>query len=543
MRKLYKILTLAVLAFGLSAGAAQTNPFGKFTVVIDAGHGGNDVGASENGVHEKDINLGVAQKLKALIAKNLKEDINVVMTRDDDKFVSLQERANIANRNHGNLFISIHTNSVDKSNTKRKSVQGASVYALGLHKDQSNLQVAQRENAVIELENNYEQKYSGFDPNKDESYIIFEMAQKKTLGQSLKFAAEAQKQLVHTAGRADRGVKQAGFWVLWATSMPAVLVELDFICNPDMASYLGSEEGQQQLALALYNAFVSYATSAQAISAPKSQPTASAAKAKDGKKNSKKTDNRSEVKNTPTPESDVNGGEATPVLVASTRSERTNVAPERPAARRNLASTPGNRKRRSASARRTSESRVVESDNIVVLHEDNYLAKTQIKHAEIASADSKSDTSPDKNSKKDKKKKDNQKSQTSKSKKSENSSSTRGNVKKITVTSNGTTTEEYNGKTKTITVNTDPKQHKSVSNQHPKVNRIRTVYMIQILASADELKPNNPRFGGLKPISSFRENGLYKYTYGMSENRADMEKLLPTVKNIIPDAFIISGKR
>jgi len=261
--RLMVLLLMAVMLVPIYAGESGARRKGssrnksEFTVVIDAGHGGHDHGAIDNGAREKDINLGVAKKLASLLKKKGK-GINVVMTRDDDTFISLQERANIANRNKGNLFISIHTNSVDKSNPNRKTVQGASVYALGPQKDANNLKVAQRENSVIELESDYHQKYSGFDPSKDESYIIFEMAQKKNLGQSLKFAEKAQKQLVKTAGRGDRGVKQAGFWVLWATSMPSVLVELDFICNPRSAEYLNSDKGQEELAQALFNAVEAY---------------------------------------------------------------------------------------------------------------------------------------------------------------------------------------------------------------------------------------------------------------------------------------------
>ena len=186
---------ILLLAIPVSGARGESRPF---TLVIDAGHGGHDVGAVDNGAREKDINLGVATRLKRLVEKNLR-GVKVVMTRDGDTFVSLQERAEIANRNHGNLFLSIHTNSVDKSNRNRTNVAGASVYALGLHKDDNNLRVARRENSVIELESDYKQKYSGFDPSKDESYIIFEMAQKKNLGQSLKFASMAQKQLVGNA--------------------------------------------------------------------------------------------------------------------------------------------------------------------------------------------------------------------------------------------------------------------------------------------------------------------------------------------------------
>ncbi|MDE6842533.1 MAG: N-acetylmuramoyl-L-alanine amidase, partial [Muribaculaceae bacterium] len=226
-------------------------------MIIDPGHGGKDHGAVENGVKEKDINLSVAKYLAKLLEKK-KDNIKVVMTRDKDNFITLQKRADIANENKGNLFISIHTNSVDKSNKNRKNVAGSSVYTLGLNKDENNMKVAQRENSVIEMENDYTHKYSGFDPTKDESYIIFQMAQKKDLVQSIKFAEQAQSKLVSKAHRGNRGVHQAGFWVLWATSMPAVLVELDFICNPKSAKYLSSETGHKEMAEALYEAIVEY---------------------------------------------------------------------------------------------------------------------------------------------------------------------------------------------------------------------------------------------------------------------------------------------
>lgn len=246
------VLMIAGIPF--SALAAKEK---EFTVVIDAGHGGHDHGAIDNGAREKEINLSVALKLGELIKKKLK-DTKVVYTRDDDTFVSLQGRADIANKAKGDLFISIHTNSVDAKNKNRKTVAGASVYTQGAHKDDANLAVARRENSVIELENGYEQKYSGFDPNKVESYIIFEMAAKQNLAQSHRFAKSVQNNLVKVAGRKDRGVHQAGFWVLWATSMPSVLVELDFICNPESASYLTSKQGVDKLAEAIFDAVKEY---------------------------------------------------------------------------------------------------------------------------------------------------------------------------------------------------------------------------------------------------------------------------------------------
>lgn len=234
-------------------GANKEKDKDKLTIVLDPGHGGKDFGATENGAKEKDINLNVAKKLQEMISKKL-NDVKVVMTRSTDVYLTLQQRADVANDAGGDLFMSIHVNSVDKKTRTRKSTKGSSVYVLGLHRDQDNMKVAMRENSVIELESDYKEKYSGFDPSKDESYIIFEMAQKRNLGESIRVASEAQNELVNTAGRDNRGVRQAGFWVLWATSMPAVLVELDFICNPESVKFMTSEEGENELATSLFNA-------------------------------------------------------------------------------------------------------------------------------------------------------------------------------------------------------------------------------------------------------------------------------------------------
>lgn len=228
-----------------------------FIVVLDAGHGGKDVGALGNKVREKDVNLAVALKLGKMIESKMK-DVEVIYTRSTDKYLTLQERAQIANKSKGNLFISLHCNSLDKRNKKRKTIQGASTYTLGLHKSDDNLEVAMRENAVIALEKDYAVTYQGFDPNSTESYIIFEISQNVHMDQSVDFASRVQREFVSTAGRTDRGVKQAGFLVLARTSMPAVLVELDFICNPTQEKFLGSESGQTKLAKAIYKAFYDY---------------------------------------------------------------------------------------------------------------------------------------------------------------------------------------------------------------------------------------------------------------------------------------------
>lgn len=228
-----------------------------FVLVIDPGHGGKDVGARGTKSYEKNINLAVAKLLGDKVKKECK-DVKVVYTRDNDTFVSLKDRADIANEAKGDLFISIHVNSVAAKAKNRRSVKGAEVYTLGLHKSDDNLAVAMRENSVMSLENDYTETYQGFDPESTESYIIFELSQSLHMDQSIELAELVQESLVDNAGRTDKGVRQAGFWVLWATGMPSILVELDFICNPQQELFLSSSDGQEKLADAIFQGFITY---------------------------------------------------------------------------------------------------------------------------------------------------------------------------------------------------------------------------------------------------------------------------------------------
>lgn len=255
MRFRLLIIVFVMLLAGLSCRQASAR---EFVVAIDAGHGGKDKGCHGIHAYEKDITLDVARLLGKKIADNPDDSVKVVYTRDNDTFISLDRRAAIANEAGADLFISIHVNSVDMRTKGRRNVHGASVYTLGLHKSDANLAVAMRENSVIELEPDMSAVYQGFDPNQSESYIIFELNQNMHMEQSLKMAALAQEALVNSAGRADKGVRQAGFLVLWATRMPAILVELDFICNQEAEDFLASPEGRQKCADALYEAFCQY---------------------------------------------------------------------------------------------------------------------------------------------------------------------------------------------------------------------------------------------------------------------------------------------
>ncbi|NDV46785.1 N-acetylmuramoyl-L-alanine amidase [Paludibacter sp. 221] len=228
---------------------AQNTPF---TVVIDAGHGGRDPGALGAISQEKKINLDVALKLGNLIEKNHK-DVKVLYTRKNDTYLTVFERAELANKNKANLFISIHANA-----TKDKKVCGTETFVFGLSKSKSNLDVAMRENSVILLEDDYKTRYEGFDPTSVESYIMFEFMQNKYMERSVWFASNIQDKFTNDCKRGNRGVKESELIVLHRSACPGVLVELGFITNPAEEKYMASAKGQNELAAAISNAFDAY---------------------------------------------------------------------------------------------------------------------------------------------------------------------------------------------------------------------------------------------------------------------------------------------
>ena len=230
------------------------------TVVIDAGHGGKDPGTSGRKAKEKDIALAIALKVGTYIEENI-PDVKVIYTRTTDVFVDLSVRADIANKNKADLFISIH---VDGWHTPQPF--GTSTFVMGLHKTDENLELAKKENSVILLEEDYTNKYEGFDPTSAESYIIFSFMQNTYLEQSLNYAALVESEFKSRALRKSRGVKQAGLIVLWKTTMPSVLIETGFLTNPQEERYLMSKSGQEYIASAIYRAFKSYKAAIEAKS-------------------------------------------------------------------------------------------------------------------------------------------------------------------------------------------------------------------------------------------------------------------------------------
>ena len=262
MKKVKSVYILVFALALLSAMGLVLRPWNAFaaepqkekkirTIVIDPGHGGHDSGCHGSSAYEKHVALSVSLKLGKLI-EDYFPDVKVIFTRKTDVFVELYRRAQIANENQADLFICIHCNSGPKA------AYGAETFVMGLHKTDDNLSVARRENAVILQEDNYENRYDGFDPNSPEAHIVFSLYQNAYLYQSLYFAEKLQHEFKHQAKRHNRGVKQAGFLVLYRTTMPSVLIETGFLTNEEEERYLKSDAGQDQMAFSIMRAFQQY---------------------------------------------------------------------------------------------------------------------------------------------------------------------------------------------------------------------------------------------------------------------------------------------
>ena len=250
-----RIVTSIVLSVAMSLTAHA------FTVVIDAGHGGDDPGAIGRIAREKTLNLNAAMQLGAMI-KEAYPEVDVIYTRQTDVFIPLHKRADIANKNKADLFISIHSNASDNRNAS-----GAETFVLGTERMEDNLDIAMRENAVIKLESDYQSSYEGFDPNSIDSYIMFDLMQSDYMNQSLQFATLVQKQFVDSLKRGDRGVRQAAFLVLLRTTCPSVLIEMGFISNLDEERFLASEEGKIGITRSIFRAFSQFYKPGKAVPA------------------------------------------------------------------------------------------------------------------------------------------------------------------------------------------------------------------------------------------------------------------------------------
>ncbi|WP_337482397.1 N-acetylmuramoyl-L-alanine amidase [Prevotellamassilia timonensis] len=472
----------------------------NFTLVIDAGHGGHDAGAIGAYSKEKDINLKVALAFGRLVENNC-PDVKVVYTRKTDVFIPLQRRADIANNNKADLFVSVHTNALPAG----RQAYGSETYTLGMARANANLAVAKRENSVITLESDYKSTYQGFDPNKAESYVIFEFMQDKFMKQSVDLATCIQRQYA-SAGRPNKGVHQAGFLVLRNTSMPSVLTELGFITTPSEEAYLNSQQGVTELSRSIYNGFLAYRRMHQRgvndipANLPLQVAAANDVAQQPVNANCKDTPSAKEVAVVPVEavptariaKSDADKNEEK--LVTETR------RPSQPKTRPVTAQTAPVRKVEEPAAKRTP----AVANKPVATPKQNATPKQSAKPKQSAAPTPKQNAAA-KSTAKDK------------------------------------DTDKAKGK-QTATKKESPKETKGKDTKKERVGaraKQRVTYRIQVGAGKKEIAANDPQFKGLD-VTRVKEGTLYKYYYGTYHTYAEAQKAQKTVKAKLPAAYIVA---
>lgn len=496
LKYLQIVLFVAIMPFVSLADVEKRN----FTLVIDAGHGGHDAGAVGAYSKEKDINLKVALAFGRLVENNC-PDVKVVYTRKTDVFIPLQRRADIANNNKADLFVSVHTNALPAG----RQAYGSETYTLGMARANANLAVAKRENSVITLESDYKSTYQGFDPNKAESYVIFEFMQDKFMKQSVDLATCIQRQYA-SAGRPNKGVHQAGFLVLRNTSMPSVLTELGFITTPSEEAYLNSQQGVTELSRSIYNGFLAYRRMHQRgvndipANLPLQVAAANDVAQKPVNANGKDTPSAKEVAVVPVEavptariaKSDADKNEEKPV----TETRR----PSQPKTRPVTAQTAPVRKVEEPAAKRTP----AVANKPVAAPKQNATPKQSAAPKQSAKPTSKQSAAA-KSTAKDK------------------------------------DTDKAKGK-QTATKKESPKETKGKNTKKEQMGaraKQRVTYRIQVGAGKKEIAANDPQFKGLD-VTRVKEGSLYKYYYGTYHTYAEAQKAQKTVKAKLPAAYIVA---
>ena len=559
----------------LSVNAATKRPF---VLVIDAGHGGKDAGAVGQLTKEKDINLNVALALGRLVEQNC-PDVKVIYTRKTDIFVTLQGRADIANRNKADLFISVHTNS---SPVGKAAPMGAETYTLGMHRAADNLEVAKRENSVITQENNYKQTYHNFDPRKSESYIIFEFMQDRNMQQSVDLARAIQRNYT-SSGRHNKGVHQAGFLVLRATSMPSVLTELGFISNAEEEKFLHSRQGVETLARAIFEGFKAYRQKhhAENVLSPENTndegeaqplvaetiPIAEPVSPRDAVRNSVTVPQPVDVSTlkaevVPVPTRPF-GQPATPVEKTHEETAKVISLPELPPAV--ATSTPA---KAGATVHQDSLVPVLPVEittpqldtttplvaeqtsqpiDIMVPPPTQKLAKTASTAAKTVEALSVAANQDHKTMNQEVKvveqtvRTQKQEVKTAKQEVKVVQQDTKRTQPEIKTQKQETKTEKQ--ESKTVTKETKEKQKKEVQTA-PKVpeksNSQRVVFKLQLFTIDRALRSDDRHFKGLSPVEYYEEGGRYKYTYGATTNYDEAKRLQKEIADRFPDAFVVA---
>ena len=486
----------------------------QFTLVIDAGHGGHDAGAVGAFSKEKNINLNVALAFGRLVEANC-PDVKVIYTRRTDVFIPLQQRADIANRNKADLFISVHTNALPAG----RIAYGSETYSLGMARASSNLEVAKRENSVIMLENDYKTRYEGFDPNKAESYVIFEIMQDRYMKQSVELARCIQKQYAQ-AGRQDKGVHQAGFLVLRNTSMPAVLTELGFISTPAEEQYLNSKQGIAELSRSIYNGFLTYrrAHDKSAHALPANLPSHVSA----------------EETSTPGVASTPHGAEVAvvPVPVVTAAELKASASARKDSSRlvaqqRDTTPSPS----MTASAGKASTSKPAARD---AQSKRDASRPEKPKQTAAPSKDNLSKTAS--SAAKTKEKAAASKEKLTSSKEKSQTASSRAATSKDKASASKDKASASKDKSTTVKDKTSASKDKAGTQ---KATSSKVVYKIQVGAGKREIAPADPQFKGLS-VKRVKEGTMYKYFYGSYSTHAAAQSALKTVKAKMPGAYIVA---
>ena len=559
----------------LSVNAATKRPF---VLVIDAGHGGKDAGAVGQLTKEKDINLNVALALGRLVEQNC-PNVKVIYTRKTDVFVTLQGRADIANRNKADLFISVHTNS---SPVGKAAPMGAETYTLGMHRAADNLEVAKRENSVITQENNYKQTYHNFDPRKSESYIIFEFMQDRNMQQSVDLARAIQRNYT-SSGRHNKGVHQAGFLVLRATSMPSVLTELGFISNAEEEKFLHSRQGVETLARAIFEGFKAYRQKhhAENVLSPENTndegeaqplvaettPISEPVSPRDAVRNSVTVPQPVEVSTlkaevVPVPTRPF-GQPATPVEKTHEETAKVISLPKLPPAV--ATSTPA---KAGATVHQDSLVPVLPVEvttpqldtttplvaeqtsqpiDIMVPPPTQKLAKTASTAAKTVEALSVAANQDHKTMNQEVKvveqtvKTQKQEVKTAKQEVKVVQQDTKRTQPEIKTQKQETKTEKQ--ASKTVTKETKEKQKKEAQTA-PKVpensNNQRVVFKLQLFTIDRALRSDDRHFKGLSPVEYYEEDGRYKYTYGATTSYEEAKRLQKEIADRFPETFVVA---
>lgn len=550
------LILFLIMGWGSGACVASAATKRPFVLVIDAGHGGKDAGAVGQLTKEKDINLNVALAFGRLVEKNC-PDVKVIYTRKTDIFVTLQGRAEIANRNKANLFISVHTNS---SPVGKAAPMGAETYTLGMHRAADNLEVAKRENSVITQENNYKQTYHNFDPRKSESYIIFEFLQDRNMQQSVDLARAIQRNYT-SSGRKNKGVHQAGFLVLRATSMPSVLTELGFISNAEEEKFLHSQEGVATLARAIFEGFKAYRQKHYA------QDVAPAENGNDEGENQTLVAENEPNSDAPSPLDKVRDAVSVPqpVDVSTLKAEMVPVTtrpfgqpaapvqkvsgeinkvisqpelPPVPAVVKNVASTTTAAVAKEVAAaapivNNVASTPVVTKDVVanrptttVVAQPDSLVPVIPV----VAAVQPVTTTSPAVAENKVRQA-DNKSSQpeikTQTAPQDNKTSQTKAQTKTITKTQDTTKTQ-------------NPTKTQDTTKKIEKKTNERPIFKLQLFTIDHALRSDDRHFKGFSPVEYYEEGGRYKYTYGATANYEDAKRLQKDIIDKFPEAFVVA---